>query len=75
MGEELPGGTDPRSIPDCFPKDALQRLPMSSLFAERGIIFALLIPSRFYRRNLRTTGTKTSTTSKAISSGVILLRH
>jgi hypothetical protein len=28
-----------------------------------------------YRRNLRTTGTKTSTTSKAIRSGVILLRH
>src|SRR5438105_15816839 len=38
MGEEVPGGTDPRSIPDYFPKDARQRSPMSSfIFREAAL--------------------------------------
>ena len=38
IGEEVPGGTDPRSIPDYSPKGARQRSPVSSfIFREAAL--------------------------------------
>ena len=43
-------GTRPSLDPDYFPKDAHQCSRVSSLFAERGIIFVLLIPPDIARK-------------------------